>query len=258
MSEYEEGFFWAVIVLLVVIVVVIVVILGSVFFGVIYLRAKSPHSRKISKEQAQLNRLSKKSADEVSGIETTSKKDVTWIKSTLMNVLIVVVGVGILLWLRGSDATSASVYTWAWRNILAVVIVWAIVHGLIAVNTKAEMPHKIVVGVMVFILFVLPVIGWIASFISPVKAVTVATPPPAAVCSRESPCRPQEGARVKIPEGKSVCFEKKFRDKLDTLGYQSSYQGEAGGKYADTFWFEPPEGARPPEYWFVPEGATKC
>ncbi len=80
--------------------------------------------------------------------------------------------------------------------------------------------------------------------------------------------------RVAVQPGKSVCFDPSFYNDLDRLRFMTSYRGRPEVKYGctkeqvlaqtckgtvfDSFRFIPEAGVDVPQYWFVPEGTTRC
>jgi len=89
-------------------------------------------------------------------------------------------------------------------------------------------------------------------------------------CMKKEPCTPFLEAnglteKVRMKEGRSLCFDDSFFENLPRLGYKTSYQGTAEDPGCttvsckmDAFWFEPEAGIRVPKYWYVPEGSPRC
>lgn len=134
-------------------------------FAVSYLRAVRPHSRKMAKEQAELDRKTGTASEtRVASTATGGEGRFERLTPYWPSILIVIVGVVAVYWgfqntqIRPTDAGS-----WSWAHWLPLLIIWSTISVLIVFNKKAlgeaaTMLQTVLAIAMVGALVVLPLV----------------------------------------------------------------------------------------------------
>ena len=132
-------------------------------FTVSYLRAVGPHSRKMAKEQADLDRKTVvASGTPAASTVAGGRKRLGRLTSHWPSILLVIVGAVLVYWgfqntqIRPTDAGS-----WGWTNWLPLIIFWGIAATLVAINVNektASILQKVLAGVMLALLVVFPLV----------------------------------------------------------------------------------------------------
>lgn len=144
----------------------VVIVLSIPLLIVSYLRATRPHSRTMSKVQAQLNKKTGASSGTSTTAPTSTGGNENIIYKLKSNIWIVllVVGGGVVLWgfYRPVHVTDVMRLRDYW---FSLVILWGVVATLIALNAGkvAGTLQWILSGVMLALLIALPVWSWIVT-----------------------------------------------------------------------------------------------
>ncbi len=138
--------------------------------AVSYLRAVGPHSRKMAREQAELNRKNGTTSGTVVSA-TTGGGQLERLTPYWPSILIVVVGIAAVYWGFNTQIRPADAGSWSWNHWLPLLIIWGIVIALIEVNGWPKGLHWAAFGVMLLLFVVLPFIGWVNEPPKPPKQV---------------------------------------------------------------------------------------
>ena len=256
---------------LAVVLAIILSLLLLPFFVISYLRVAGPHSRKMAREQAEVDKKNNRATSEAPVASTASGgRRLERLTPYWPSILIVVVGAAAVYWgfqntqIRPTDAGS-----WGQKSWLPLLIIWGIFIALVEVNGWPKGLHWVTSGVVVLLFIVLPFIGRVNEPPKPVRS--AATLPSPEACTKSRPCAPLQQAdgsteEVLTPVGKSLCFDDSFFANVSRLGYATSYQGGTEMSPGcttvsckmDSFRFTPQPGVGVPKYWFVREGASRC
>jgi hypothetical protein len=199
---------------------------------------------------------------------------------------LVIVGFG----LYGSSFESPSLVAaagWVRNHWLWLIILWAIIAALIALNTTGAVAKTLqwVAGsVMVSLFIVFPLLVWTGfggekqpEQRQPTANASLHQRPALTDCTAHQPCSltvQKNGSTemVSIPPGKDACFDLSFWGNIGRLGYKTSYRGieteyrctreqvlsgACTKQVMDSFRFTPEAGVEVPRHWFVPLG-TQC
>lgn len=143
-----------------VLITTLVFVSPFVFFG--YLRASKPHSKKMSKEQEQLDK--KTGTNNETPVVTTSARtdEKRWFAKYLWSILIFLIGAGVVLWGIKNPVSLAD--TAGWREFwFSLLVFWGVLATLIALNAEKKVAGTlqwILAGVMVLILIIIAVAWW--------------------------------------------------------------------------------------------------
>ncbi|MBI5793786.1 hypothetical protein HZA87_01725 [Candidatus Uhrbacteria bacterium] len=139
---------------------------------IIYYRLAEPISSKMGREQEQLNKKMGM-GDKVSTTTSTSvnlyKKGGAWPEKVLSwNVMLILLGATVLYWGNTPMLRSADVGEWSKNHWLQIFLFCGLLWGLIALNaeslkTAAGVLQRILAGIAIMLLVVLPFWSWISS-----------------------------------------------------------------------------------------------
>ncbi len=200
---------------------------------------------------------------------TPKDREESWFAENLWTILLILVGVGVIIWAFYHPVTVADAVKWR-KYWFPFLIVWAVGTFIFVALSKTALTKTLhcVAGAVLTILIVLSVWNWMTEPSVQEQAAQ------SAACTATRHCDSVEKVATTIPEGHRVCFDPSFWENLPRLGYMTSYKGGPEKAYGctrdqviagtcsermgDTFRFIPEKDVPLPAHWFVGEGGSTC
>lgn len=150
----------------------LLVVVAIFLFGFILIVARiaRPHSKKMVRGQAQLNK--KRGATAPAAVGTAGVTPVTpstlgeraseWFMKYLWSILLVIAGIVAVSWVSNAQVKPADVGSWSWNHPLQLLIVWGVIAAIIALNAgkAAKALQWVLAGVMLMLFVGMPIVNW--------------------------------------------------------------------------------------------------